>query len=166
MVSILALIDNNMDRLTSEIADFQNELSLLLESINESPSRRDDVCNLISNCLSDGIHKLTTVYHPWCEGPAPGIGILGALEFAKRMVNHTSSEKVLQCNNIFSDPGITNGEKSMMRTAGFEAYLALPIYRQHFWIGVLVVQSPSARVWDAEDVQLLNLTARYLVEHS
>jgi GAF domain-containing protein len=114
--------------------------------------------------VQDEIQALTTVYHRWCDGLPPRIGILGAVEFGARLINNFPSNRVLSCSNIYIDTQITPGERSMMQAAGFQAYLALPIFKGNNWIGVLIFQSKSPRIWSDNDVKALKLAAHALLD--
>ena len=172
---IIAVLLNNISerkqievslRESKESQSFLLRLSDVLREVGDSVEVQAVASRLLGEHLgANQVHygetsgDVVIIHRGWGNGLPPMVGTFVQQDFGKRLHEGYRSGQTQVCNNVHTDPTVTEAESKVISGAGFNAYVAVPLIKNGQWVSTLAVHSIAPRKWKHSEIELVEHTA-------
>jgi PAS domain S-box-containing protein len=105
------------------------------------------------------VGDVVIIHQGYGNGLPPMVGAFRHQDFGKTLVETYRAGKTAVCRSVTADNSITSAEQAVIVSAGFRAYIAVPLVKAGEWVATLAVHSIEPRNWTPEEVALVEETA-------
>lgn len=93
------------------------------------------------------------------NGLPPMVGRFRFMDFGERLIAGYRQGHTQVSHDIDHDPTITAAERAVIASAGFHAYIAVPLMKEGEWIATLAVHSAAPRNWTDDEIEIVEEVA-------
>ena len=108
---------------------------------------------------SETVGDVVIIQQGYSQGLPPMVGSFRHQDFGQQLFATYRAGQTAVCDNVATDPTISDAEKEVIIGSGIRAYIAVPLVKEGEWVATLAVQSIEPRAWSPEEVALVEETA-------